>query len=276
MTNDPVFIVLLLGHILGDYYFQSDELARRREREWRAVILHCVYYFACMAGVFALCVAASEHMLLPLLAAGAAHFVIDALKYAALQSEWVRQRRRSHIFLLDQALHLASLCAIRQFMCQGLAVYGYLTRVPAGWPALPLSLVLAVLIILKPVGVFISQSALAELRKAAPDAADETDETDKTDKSPAPIAEDTANGHADATPSGQAIGYLERVVIFFLLLYGELGAIGFVLTAKSVARFNDIEHDRTKAEYFLIGTLLSVASAFVVTIALGLCGAAKQ
>ena len=66
--------------------------------------------------------------------------------------------------------------------------------------------------------------------------------------------------------SGYLIGIFERIIILTLGLIGLLGAIGFVLAAKSLARFKQLE-DRDFAEKYLLGTLLSVAiSLFCITI----------
>ena len=59
---------------------------------------------------------------------------------------------------------------------------------------------------------------------------------------------------------GRLIGLLERLLIFFLVLQQQYTALGFVLTAKSIARFKELEN-RDFAEYFLIGTLLSIVIA---------------
>jgi hypothetical protein len=52
------------------------------------------------------------------------------------------------------------------------------------------------------------------------------------------------------------------------VLLDQWGAIGFLLTAKSILRFNDIKGDeqRSLSEYVLLGTLVS----FAVSIAVGL------
>jgi hypothetical protein len=55
---------------------------------------------------------------------------------------------------------------------------------------------------------------------------------------------------------GRLVGVLERLLIFGLALGGHYGAIGFVLTAKSIVRFKELEN-RQFAEYYLVGTLLS-------------------
>jgi hypothetical protein len=37
--------------------------------------------------------------------------------------------------------------------------------------------------------------------------------------------------------AGRIIGYLERALIFLMVMYNQLGAIAFILTAKSIIRF---------------------------------------
>ena len=59
---------------------------------------------------------------------------------------------------------------------------------------------------------------------------------------------------------------------YVFLIYQQFEAIAFILTAKSVARFKEIENNKDMAEYYLIGTLLSVVSVVVLTFLLGLCG----
>lgn len=51
------------------------------------------------------------------------------------------------------------------------------------------------------------------------------------------------------------------MVVLTLVLVNQWSAIGFVLTAKSVARFRKLEHDQTFAERYLVGTLTSVIVA---------------
>ncbi len=58
------------------------------------------------------------------------------------------------------------------------------------------------------------------------------------------------------------IGVLEREIILILGVFGQYGAIGFVLTAKSIARYKQLE-DKKFAEKYLIGTLLSALISVV-------------
>lgn len=61
--------------------------------------------------------------------------------------------------------------------------------------------------------------------------------------------------------TGRWIGILERVIVLSLIINDSLGSVAFVLTAKSIARFNELS-DRDFAEYYLIGTLASTMLAF--------------
>lgn len=69
--------------------------------------------------------------------------------------------------------------------------------------------------------------------------------------------------------AGHIIGILERLIVVTLVWQGEWGAVGFVLTAKSVARFKEMEN-REFAEVYLVGTLTS----FLVACGLGIALAA--
>ncbi len=64
--------------------------------------------------------------------------------------------------------------------------------------------------------------------------------------------------------AGAFIGTLERLLIVVFLSVGQYAAIGLVLTAKSIARYQKIVEDKEFAEYYLLGTLLSVFLVIVV------------
>jgi len=64
--------------------------------------------------------------------------------------------------------------------------------------------------------------------------------------------------------TGAFIGLLERIIILIFLSIGQYSAIGLVLTAKSVARYDKISKDKNFAEYYLLGTLLSTVIVIVV------------
>jgi hypothetical protein len=75
--------------------------------------------------------------------------------------------------------------------------------------------------------------------------------------------EDRTAGAIDIA-RGRTIGALERALTLTFVLLGEYAAIGWIIAAKSLARFKALE-DREFAEYFLIGTLAS----FLLAVAVG-------
>jgi hypothetical protein len=68
---------------------------------------------------------------------------------------------------------------------------------------------------------------------------------------------------------GATIGALERLLIVAFMMTGAVAAVGFVIAAKTIARFKQLD-DRGFAEYYLLGTLASVG----VAVASALVGAA--
>lgn len=65
---------------------------------------------------------------------------------------------------------------------------------------------------------------------------------------------------------GATIGVIERLLIVTFVLVGADAAIGFVVGAKTIARFKQLD-DRDFAEYYLLGTLASVSIAILTAIA---------
>lgn len=64
---------------------------------------------------------------------------------------------------------------------------------------------------------------------------------------------------------GATIGALERLLIVVFILVGAEAAVGFVIAAKTIARFKQLD-DRGFAEYYLLGTLASVSVAILSAI----------
>lgn len=60
--------------------------------------------------------------------------------------------------------------------------------------------------------------------------------------------------------AGRTIGILERWLIVTLILISQYALLGLVLTAKSIARYKQLEH-ADFAEYYLLGTLYSTLIA---------------
>ena len=147
-----------------------------------------------------------------------------------------RFRRTAGTFLVDQALHLTVLVAVAA-LWPGLWVEGFL----GGIEWLPAVMAVAAGLVLTVRAGGFAVGILMEPWKEI--------------------------GAAGLVGAGRTIGELERFLIFLLALTGELGAIGFLIAAKSVLRFNTVREGRKLSEYVIVGTLSSFAWALFVSIA---------
>lgn len=75
-----------------------------------------------------------------------------------------------------------------------------------------------------------------------------------------PLGKDDQTVSDQEYNTGRIIGMLERIFIFIFAIASQFTAVGFILTAKGVVRYQDFKN-RTFAEYVLIGTLLSTLLA---------------
>jgi len=66
------------------------------------------------------------------------------------------------------------------------------------------------------------------------------------------------------TNAGKWIGIVERVIVFILVLHEQYSAIGLLIAAKGIIRFNEKDRQEVKTEYLVIGTLVSLATAIIV------------
>ncbi|GMQ56196.1 DUF3307 domain-containing protein [Vallitalea sediminicola] len=65
----------------------------------------------------------------------------------------------------------------------------------------------------------------------------------------------------DEVKTGKWIGILERILITVFIYNNQLSAIGFIIAVKSLARFKMLDN-KIFSEYYLLGTLFSVAYTF--------------
>ncbi len=250
MSIDLVFIVMLVGHVLADFYIQTEKLVERRKTSIGAVLLHGLIYSICIVIVFVICIPITANSIFLMCAVSLAHILIDVVKYCCIRkgirSSWIKK----HMFIVDQLAHYITLLLCWGIWGRQAEVRWFVSQEMVYLPYLPITIFLGVLCILKPVSIFITNTELWNHKTS--------------------INKDNVPS-SDTKEAGKIIGYMERLIIFLLLMYNQFSAMAFVLTAKSVARFKEIEQDKNKAEYYLIGTLLSVVSAFAITVLLGLC-----
>jgi len=244
------FLILLLAHLLGDFYLQTDQIAEKKARNFYWILLHgLVYWIAVLIVVVPIM---SNKVFLYGSISALIHLVIDILKFIYVSSK--RKNKSSEpgnrLFFIDQALHLISIAIITYiFTFKGNLLYMnttiHLVFQTLGIPArLLLSWFVAILAIHKPANIAISEI----LKQYKPNEKDSQSDDNKK--------------------AGRLIGTLERTIILILIFLSQYSAIGLVLTAKSIARYEKISKESDFAEYYLIGTLLSTLIVIIVAFVL--------
>ena len=63
----------------------------------------------------------------------------------------------------------------------------------------------------------------------------------------------------------QKIGFIERILYFISIISQNWALISIVIVLKSIARYKEIDN-QIKAEYFLIGSLLILLFAILISV----------
>ena len=74
---------------------------------------------------------------------------------------------------------------------------------------------------------------------------------------------DKIDGAESLANAGKWIGIVERIIILIFVLQSQYSAIGLLVAAKGIIRFNEKDRPEIKTEYLVIGTLLSIGIALI-------------
>ncbi len=258
------FLIYLLIHILGDYYFQSGKLAEQKSKSIKKLIWHLVIYLLVSVGISL--PVFSREVFWSALVLAAAHAVVDIIKqlYIKHGRKTANIYRGRIIYIIDQGSHLMCVAAVAYFMAakgcrlQLLPIADDFFKVLNADKMQILSWTVILLANFKPANVTIKQLLSAYrpdpgitksilLQNGTKDQEDVKENEEDVDKK-----------------AGAFIGSLERLIILMFLVIHEFSAIGLVLTAKSIARYNKITTVKIFAEYYLLGTLLSTTWVIIV------------
>ncbi len=247
MTHEQqLFLALLvLGHVLGDFAFQTRAMVEGK-LAWRggAFGRHALTVLAMHAATLLPVFPTGNHVVL-VAGIAVAHLLVDLGK-TALSRAW---NRPFTWFALDQVAHLAVL-----WVLGGLLADTSSCTLPADLlpQARAVAVVPAVLVFDVTGGSAVVALILRDLRGARH--VEAGGDTASGARAVTDDADDVLHG------AGHWIGVLERLLVTLAVLRGEWGAVGLVLTAKSIARFKELE-DRRFSEIYLVGTMTSVLVA---------------
>ncbi|WP_031571968.1 DUF3307 domain-containing protein [Rheinheimera texasensis] len=241
MTDLDLLLLLLLAHVLGDFYLQPLSWVKDRLK-WHFKSPKLQLHVSVHMGLSLLALLVwqwgygwqhdSLMAVLLALTIGGSHYLIDVAKSYS--------NNGLAAFLLDQLAHLTVLLLLWSAYTDNWQWWP--PRLPAGW----LVVGIAYLLVLTPASVLIGQL----LRSWRPELL------------ALPVQGLLAGGHY--------IGMLERALLLTFVLLDQFAAVGFLLAAKSIFRFGDLSRaqDVKFTEYVLLGTLLSISISLGIGLAL--------
>lgn len=243
-----IFLQLLCAHVIADFYLQSHEMCMYKMQLLTRKGWICQVGHALVHGLFAyLFVMDWTNWLVPVVVL-VSHLIIDVLKDICLlkiqyKPNDVRSNWECVLFVIDQALHMLVIWMLLKYVniAENTAICNIFdTKI--------MSCIVAYLIVVKPTSILIGkftqrwQTVLLD-----------------------------SKGLHDA---GMWIGFAERILALTFMLLGTYEALGFLIAAKSLLRFQETDIKRT--EYVLIGTLLSFGVAVLLGVIINSEGILKM
>jgi hypothetical protein len=218
-------IKLILSHLITDFILQSKSWVEERSK--KHFLSGKLYLHGFVTAAFAWLMIGWQYWLVAIIIF-VTHIIIDGWKSYRPQTV--------AYFLIDQFLHL--------IIIAGCWFYLFLewSDLKNSWIQFNSNLynwklITAFIFLTTPAGILIGQLT-RQWRDKMPD------------------AENLAN-------AGKWIGIVERIIILIFVLNSQFSAIGLLIAAKGIIRFNEKDRQEIKTEYLVIGTLMSISLAIV-------------
>ncbi|SHJ28820.1 Protein of unknown function [Clostridium cavendishii DSM 21758] len=273
-----IFLVCILSHIIFDFVFQGQSILVNRfpdklpdgenkiEKTIKGNLFHSIIHFLGIYGLIvliyylygqAITIKIWQSLLIIIL-----HFIIDEIK-SLLYLYSKKFKNNIMVFGVDQLLHLLVIIfvTLKTNLNKLGNIYGYkLLDYPKNIDFLEkVLLTLSIFFIVTWVTgifikIFIKNLDLSKKQVYI----NENNKNSIINKN----GEIIAYFLSEAKNGGFTIGILERIFILISIIINYPSMIGFVLTAKSLARLKKLSEDNF-AEYFIIGTLISFISAII-------------
>lgn len=236
--NLIILLKLLSAHIIADFFLQFDWLCNgKREKGTRGIVtqaIHALIHAACAY----LLLADWCGWIIPLVIF-VTHFSIDIIKVKWFNNSTIA-------FIIDQLAHIAVIVGLWWIIYadQGIAQtwLGNLLLSQKFWVVF-----IGYMLVFKPASLLIGMFI----------------------RSWTPVNNAQLQGMPNA---GKWIGYIERVLVLTFVITGHIEGVGFLLAAKSIFRFGDLNKAREikVTEYVLLGTLASFSIALLIGFAINM------
>lgn len=225
-----IFIKLFLAHLIGDFLLQPNRWVVHKEAN-KAASKYLYFHVLLHFAVTMILLWDFSYWKTALIIM-VSHYGIDLLKLYTTPLF----KNKSIPFFIDQILHVVVLYCCAYFG----DLYGHTLSL---FQQLDWALVTAVVFVSFPTAIIMSKI----MQK---------------------MSDQIEINHKSLPNAGKYIGIIERLFVLVFIILGRWEAIGLLITAKSVFRFNDLKESNSRklTEYILIGTLLSFGIAIVTGI----------
>ncbi|QGY47027.1 DUF3307 domain-containing protein [Maribellus comscasis] len=220
-----LILLQIIAHLLADFIFQTQKMSEKKARK---VLSPSHFYHVLIVGVASYGLSFDLGFWKAALLLTIIHLLTDIFK------SWLvlKNKTRSYFFL-DQFIHIITIVGI-------VFAYSFFFGIDflIDLNLKIVAVVAAFVFCAKPSNIFIKYIFEAF--------SIETPE------------ENSENPGEQSLPNaGKLIGIIERFLALALIIMGQYQAVGLIIAAKSILRFNGVQ----KSEYVLIGTLLSFGIA---------------
>lgn len=238
MDFPKLLILQFIAHILADFIFQTDEWSKdKNDNGFRSGKLY--WHILIVFGLSWILSFQLNFVLFSLLIA-IIHLLIDGFKFTIADIKFGKKKPfRNIIFFIDQTIHIGVLIFVVLIFKNvadfspvfNIAVSNHHLLIMAGY-----------LVCLKPSNIFIREVFNSYNISMVADSQD------------------------DLLKAGRLIGNIERILTLTLLLMTQYEAVGFLIAAKSILRYEGKKTSKT--EYVLIGSLLSFGIGIIIGISI--------
>lgn len=229
-----LMIMQLIAHLLSDFILQPQSWCDKKEK---TVFTPYLFYHSVVILVTSYALSFDFGFWKAAILLTTIHFLIDGVK-----SYLIQKTKNKHLFFTDQLLHLLTIVGVVLWYDSNCGIHFLFEMETKTW-----AIIAGFLLCTKPANIIIKFLFRAFSIETP------VDNPDNDEEKSLPNA-------------GKLIGISERLLALALILLGQYEAVGLIIAAKSILRFNATQ----KSEYVLVGTLLSFGIAAFTGIAINL------
>lgn len=223
-----LLILQFIGHVLADFFFQSDKDAKEKNGfgfkskylKWHLLV---IFIFSWVLSFQITFIVGSIFITLM-------HWLIDGIKMELQKVSMIEK----YTFFIDQIFHIIVIYVATFYSTEYLKINPILNiEISTHY----LIIILGYLLCAKPSNVFIKE--IIKMFNIS---------SDKKEPS-----------NNELPNAGKLIGIVERWLVLTFILLNHFEPVGFLIAAKSILRFKD--DDTLRTEYVVVGTMLSFGLA---------------